>query len=49
MLVYQGAAAFQMWTEQPAPVDVMRKACQEFIQRTADTAHLADERTWTQV
>ena len=49
MLVYQGAAAFQMWTEQPAPVDVMRKACQECIQRTADSALAADEQTRTQV
>lgn len=26
MLVYQGAASFEMWTEQPAPVQVMLKA-----------------------
>ena len=28
MLVHQGAAAFRMWTGQPAPLDVMRAACQ---------------------
>ncbi len=31
MLVYQGAIAFEMWTGQPAPVDVMKAAlAQEF-------------------
>ena len=27
MLVYQGAAAFEMWTGRPAPVETMREAC----------------------
>ena len=27
MLVHQGAAAFEMWTGRPAPVDTMRDAC----------------------
>jgi shikimate dehydrogenase len=27
MLVYQGAAAFEMWTGRPAPVETMRQAC----------------------
>jgi shikimate dehydrogenase len=26
MLLYQGAASFQIWTGRPAPVDVMRAA-----------------------
>ncbi len=26
MLIYQGAASFEIWTEQPAPVKVMKKA-----------------------
>ncbi len=26
MLVHQGAKAFEIWTGQPAPVDVMRRA-----------------------
>lgn len=26
MLIYQGAASFEVWTHQPAPVDVMRRA-----------------------
>jgi shikimate 5-dehydrogenase len=26
MLVWQGALAFEMWTERPAPFDVMKKA-----------------------
>ena len=29
MLVYQGAASFEMWTGRPAPVDVMLKAAME--------------------
>jgi shikimate dehydrogenase len=31
MLIYQGAGAFEMWTGHPAPVHVMRQACQEFL------------------
>jgi shikimate dehydrogenase len=31
MLVHQGAAAFGMWTGQPAPIEVMRAACEERI------------------
>jgi shikimate dehydrogenase len=31
MLLYQGAAAFQIWTGQAAPVDVMRRALTENI------------------
>jgi shikimate dehydrogenase len=27
MLVHQGAFAFEKWTGQPAPVEVMRRAC----------------------
>jgi shikimate dehydrogenase len=26
MLIYQGAASFEIWTGQSAPVDIMRKA-----------------------
>jgi shikimate dehydrogenase len=26
MLLYQGAAAFELWTHRPAPIDVMRAA-----------------------
>jgi shikimate dehydrogenase len=29
MLVYQGAAAFEIWTGRPAPIEVMRRACAE--------------------
>jgi len=29
MLIYQGAATFERWTGQPAPVDVMRAACRK--------------------
>jgi shikimate dehydrogenase len=29
MLVYQGAAAFELWTGRVAPVEIMRKACLE--------------------
>lgn len=31
MLVAQAAAQFEWWTGQPAPVDVMRKAAEEFL------------------
>jgi shikimate dehydrogenase len=31
MLVYQGAYAFELWTGQPAPVDVMRQAVLESL------------------
>ncbi|HST03626.1 MAG TPA: shikimate dehydrogenase [Chloroflexia bacterium] len=27
MLVYQGAAAFEIWTGRPAPIEMMRRAC----------------------
>jgi shikimate 5-dehydrogenase len=26
MLLYQGAAAFELWTQRPAPIEVMRAA-----------------------
>ena len=26
MLIYQGAVAFEIWTNSPAPIEVMRKA-----------------------
>ncbi|HLL80240.1 MAG TPA: shikimate dehydrogenase [Ktedonobacteraceae bacterium] len=31
MLLYQGAAAFELWTGQPAPVEVMREALQRAL------------------
>jgi shikimate dehydrogenase len=31
MLVYQGAAALEMWTGRPAPVETMREACLEML------------------
>ena len=31
MLVYQGAAAFELWTGQPAPVEVMFKAARKAL------------------
>ena len=34
MLVYQGAAAFELWTEREAPVDVMMKAAREAMAGT---------------
>ena len=33
MLVYQGAAAFRMWTGREAPVDVMMRAASAALQR----------------
>lgn len=32
MLIEQGAEAFTLWTGRPAPIDVMRKACERQIQ-----------------
>ncbi len=34
MLVQQGAAAFEIWLQQPAPVDVMRQALLTHLQRS---------------
>ncbi len=31
MLVHQGAYAFEKWTDQPAPVEVMRQACMDVL------------------
>jgi shikimate dehydrogenase len=31
MLVHQGALAFQLWTGEPAPVDVMHAAAREAL------------------
>lgn len=36
MLVYQGAASFEMWTNQPAPVEVMLKAAMEAMTEQVD-------------
>ncbi|MDD4953522.1 MAG: shikimate dehydrogenase [Candidatus Omnitrophica bacterium] len=33
MLLYQGAAAFELWTGRPAPVEVMRKVLEEALSR----------------
>jgi shikimate dehydrogenase len=33
MLVRQGATAFEMWTSQPAPVEMMRAACERALAR----------------
>lgn len=33
MLVYQGARSFELWTGQPAPIDVMRQAVEQQAER----------------
>jgi shikimate dehydrogenase len=33
MLIYQGAASFELWTGKPAPVDVMRQAALSHLRR----------------
>jgi len=33
MLVYQGAASFEIWTERKAPVNVMMKAAREELEK----------------
>jgi shikimate dehydrogenase len=34
MLVQQGAAAFEIWLKQPAPIEVMRQAAQQWLSST---------------
>jgi len=31
MLVYQGAASFQLWTERKAPIDIMFRKAEEAL------------------
>ena len=31
MLVYQGAAAFELWTQREAPIDIMYSAAEEAL------------------
>jgi shikimate dehydrogenase len=33
MLLHQGAAAFEIWTGRPAPVEVMRKGLTHFLSK----------------
>lgn len=33
MLLYQGAQSFELWTEKPAPIEVMRKALMEAVKK----------------
>ena len=33
MLLHQGAAAFEIWTGKPAPLDVMRRALEQNVYR----------------
>jgi len=33
MLIYQGAASFEVWTGKPAPVEVMRQAALNHLQK----------------
>jgi len=35
MLLYQGAAAFEIWTGRPAPIEAMRAA----LERAAEGVH----------
>ena len=32
MLVYQGAAAFELWTDEDAPVDIMMQAAKKAME-----------------
>lgn len=40
MLVQQGALAFEIWTEKPAPVEVMRNACKRALQKGPQAVRL---------
>jgi shikimate dehydrogenase len=33
MLIYQGALAFELWTGQPAPIDIMRHAAEQALEK----------------
>ncbi len=33
MLIYQGAAAFELWTDKPAPIDVMYRAAEQALSK----------------
>ncbi|MCK4419228.1 shikimate dehydrogenase, partial [Candidatus Aerophobetes bacterium] len=35
MLVYQGAASFELWTSRKAPVDIMLDKAKEAVQKFA--------------
>ncbi|MFN7210267.1 MAG: shikimate dehydrogenase, partial [Aggregatilineales bacterium] len=34
MLVYQGAAAFELWTGKKAPIELMRRVCLEHLNQS---------------
>lgn len=36
MLIHQGALAFELWTRQPAPLEIMRDAAQQALRRMDD-------------
>jgi shikimate dehydrogenase len=38
MLLYQGIEAFELWTEKPAPVDIMRRALNEAVGKLAHSS-----------
>ena len=40
MLVQQGALAFEIWTGKPAPVEVMRNACERALQKGSEAVRL---------
>jgi shikimate dehydrogenase len=35
MLIHQGAAAFKIWLQQPAPIEIMRHSLEQHLQRSA--------------
>jgi shikimate 5-dehydrogenase len=37
MLLYQGAAAFELWTHRPAPIEVMRVALVHEVYGTGES------------
>jgi shikimate dehydrogenase len=43
MLLHQGAAAFTLWTGQPAPVELMREKLEAELAATASEAGSAAE------
>jgi len=42
MLLHQGAASFQLWTGEPAPLDLMREALEAALAERASSGNPAD-------
>jgi len=39
MLLYQGVISFEIWAEKPAPVEIMRRALNEAVNKLCSQRH----------